>query len=113
MSSLVTCNYKLFKQMIFLLLFTGLSGQTVYAQHKTLQQDKNSLLGGFTNGVAYSGFRHGQHPDRGSGAVNPTDAEILEDLKILTRDLNFGLIRLYDSQENSESVLKIIRANDL
>ncbi len=30
--------------------------------------------------VAYSGFRVGQHPDRGNGAVNPSDVEVLEDL---------------------------------
>ena len=41
------------------------------------------VLGGELFGTAYSGFREGQHPDRGSGAVNPGDAEILEDLQIL------------------------------
>jgi exo-beta-1,3-glucanase (GH17 family) len=63
--------------------------------------------------VAYSGYRSGQHPDRGSGAVNPTEEEILEDLRILARDFNFGLIRLYDSGENSETVLRLIEENDL
>jgi len=63
--------------------------------------------------VAYSGFRAGQHPDRGDGAVNPTDEEILEDLRILTHDYNFALIRLYDSRENSRTVLRLIEENDL
>ncbi len=63
--------------------------------------------------VAYSGFRSGQHPNRGNGAVNPTDEEILEDLRILSRDFNFGLVRLYDSRKNSETVLRLIEENDL
>lgn len=63
--------------------------------------------------VAYSGYRAGQHPDRGQGAKNPTEEQILEDLRILTRDLNFGLIRLYDSRENSRTVLKLIREHQL
>ncbi len=63
--------------------------------------------------VAYSGYRAGQHPDRGEGAVNPTEEEIIEDLKILSRDYNFGLIRLYDSRENSRAVLRLIEEYDL
>lgn len=63
--------------------------------------------------VAYSGYRTGQHPDRGDGAVNPTEEEILEDLRILTRDYNVGLIRLYDSGENSSTVLRLIKEHDL
>jgi exo-beta-1,3-glucanase (GH17 family) len=63
--------------------------------------------------VAYSGYRSGQHPDQGQGAKNPTDEQILEDLRILTRDLNFGLIRLYDSGENSKNVLRLIREHKL
>src|SRR5580692_2202190 len=62
-----------------------------------LQQKKRDLLVGVQRGVCYSGFRHGQHPDRGAGAVNPTDQQILEDLQLLSRSNNFGLIRLYDS----------------
>jgi len=63
--------------------------------------------------VAYSGYRAGQHPDQGQGAQNPTDEQILEDLKILTRNYNFGLIRLYDSGENSSTVLRLIREHKL
>jgi exo-beta-1,3-glucanase (GH17 family)/Flp pilus assembly protein TadD len=87
--------------------------QTTEEQVKTLQQSRDDLLAGITRAVAYSGFRSGQHPDRGDGAVNPTDEQILEDLEILTKESNFRLIRLYDSRENSEAVLRIIRENNV
>jgi exo-beta-1,3-glucanase (GH17 family) len=76
-----------------------------------LQQRTDDLLCGLSKAVAYSGFRHGQHPDRGEGAVFPSDENILEDLRILVRHGNFGLIRLYDSGKNSADVLRIIRSN--
>ena len=79
----------------------------------SLQQKPGDLLAGFSRGVCYSGFRQGQHPDRGDGAVNPTDAEILEDLRILSDDGHFGLIRLYDAQENSATVLRLIESHKL
>jgi exo-beta-1,3-glucanase (GH17 family) len=44
--------------------------------------------------------------------VNPSDAEILEDLRILL-DNGFSLIRLYDTRENSAATLRLIRENDL
>ncbi|MGO9479537.1 MAG: glycosyl hydrolase family 17 protein [Limisphaerales bacterium] len=78
-----------------------------------IQQKPGDLLGGFKRGVCYSGFRHGQHPDRGDGAVNPSDKEILEDLQTLSRQGNFGLIRLYDAQADSEAVLRLIKTNQL
>jgi len=74
-----------------------------------IQQEPSALLGGLQKAVCYSGFRHGQHPDRGTGAVNPSDKEILEDLQILSRHGNFSLIRLYDARENSEAVLRLIQ----
>jgi len=79
----------------------------------SLQQKKSELLAGLQQGICYSGFRHGQHPDRGDGAVNPSEREILEDLQILTRDGNFKMIRLYDARTNSEVVLRLIRENNL
>ncbi|HTS15969.1 MAG TPA: glycosyl hydrolase family 17 protein [Verrucomicrobiae bacterium] len=90
-------------------------GQTNNAMSKagTIRQTKADLLAGCSEGAAYSGFRHGQHPDRGNGAANPSDAEILDDLKILARNSNFGLIRLYDAQTNSETVLRLIKANGI
>ncbi|NNC38076.1 MAG: glycosyl hydrolase [Hyphomonadaceae bacterium] len=62
--------------------------------------------------IAYSGFREGQHPDRGEGAVNPSKTEILEDLQILDAH-DFHLIRLYDSGENSRMTLELIREHKL
>jgi len=78
-----------------------------------IQQQPEDLLAGVSNAVCYSGFRSGQHPDRGAGAKNPSDDQILEDLNLLSQNSAFGLIRLYDSGKNSESVLKIIAANKL
>ena len=101
------------KYLLILFVLIIFSAADLNAQSKNIQQNKEDLLGGFTKGVAYSGFRHGQHPDRGNGAVNPTDEETLEDLNILSRNSNFGLIRLYDSQENSEAVLKAIKENNI
>ena len=70
------------------------------------------LIAGEVMAVAYSGFREGQHPDRGDGAVNPSREEVLEDLQILV-DHDFGLIRMYDSGPNTRDTLEIIRDNDL
>lgn len=77
-----------------------------------VEQSAEALLAGEVMAVAYSGFREGQHPDRGDGAVNPSDAEILEDLVILVAH-DFRLIRLYDSGENSLATLELIREHDL
>ena len=80
---------------------------------KAIRQSTDDLLNGVSRAVCYSGFRSGQHPDRGEGAINPTDEQVLEDLKIISRDSLFNLIRLYDSGENSETVLRIITENKL
>lgn len=72
----------------------------------------SNLVAGEVMAMAYSGFREGQHPDRGDGAVNPSRAEILEDLQILD-DHGFHLIRLYDSGENSRMTLELIREEGL
>lgn len=77
-----------------------------------VKQSPRHLLAGQIMAVAYSGFREGQHPDRGAGAVNPTDAEILEDLEILVAH-DFGLVRLYDAGENSRATLRLIREHAL
>jgi exo-beta-1,3-glucanase (GH17 family) len=76
------------------------------------RQSAKDLVAGETLAVAYSGFREGQHPDRGNGAVNPSDAEILEDLEILV-DHGFGLVRMYDSGENTAATLRLIREHDI
>jgi exo-beta-1,3-glucanase (GH17 family) len=69
-------------------------------------------LSGQARAVSYSGFREGQHPDRGSGAVNPSEQQILEDLRILVRD-GIGPIRMYDSRENTRATLELIRRHEL
>jgi exo-beta-1,3-glucanase (GH17 family) len=75
-------------------------------------QTRDDLLAGEVMAVAYSGFREGQHPDRGDGAVNPSDDEILEDLEILVAH-DFNLIRMYDSEENTRATLELIREHNL
>jgi len=77
-----------------------------------LAQPADALVAGEVMAVAYSGYREGQHPDRGDGAVNPSDAEILEDLRIL-EDNGFRLIRLYDTGENTATTLRLIREHDV
>lgn len=75
-------------------------------------QTASDLIDGTVNAVAYSGFRSGQHPDRGEGAVFPSRDEILEDL-LLLQEAGLTLIRLYDSRQNSEDVLEVIREHRL
>ena len=75
-------------------------------------QSADALIAGEVMAVAYSGFRAGQHPDRGDGAVNPSRAETLEDLELLVKH-GFGLIRMYDSGANSQTVLELIREHEL
>lgn len=77
------------------------------------KQESSALIGGRHRAVAYSGFRRGQHPDRGRGAKNPSPGQILEDLQILAETGRFRLIRLYDSQDNSRMVLQRIAAHQL
>lgn len=82
------------------------------AQHQ-IDQEPSALLDGRVEAICYSGFREGQHPDRGSGAINPSDEEILEDLRLLIRETPFRLIRVYDSGPNSEAVLRLIEEHGL
>jgi exo-beta-1,3-glucanase (GH17 family) len=91
----------------------GSEANTTNAAVVPIKQQPGDLLAGFNRAVCYSGFRHTQHPDRGQGAVNPSDKEILEDLQLLGQQGNFKLIRLYDSQANSAAVLRLIAANKL
>ena len=79
---------------------------------KGFRQKAGDLLVGEVMAMSYSGFREGQHPDRGEGAINPGDDEILEDLRILV-DHGFNLIRMYDSRENTRRTLELIRDRDL
>jgi exo-beta-1,3-glucanase (GH17 family) len=95
---------------IIALAIAGCSSQSGEAEGR--RQSPDDLLAGEVMAVAYSGFRQGQHPDRGAGAVNPSAEEILEDLQILVSH-GFNLIRLYDSGENTLETLGIIRLRDL
>ena len=90
-------------------VFVKAKGNTVT---KTYSQSPEQLLAGQVMAVAYSGFRTGQHPDRGHGAINPSDEEVLEDLQLLVEH-QFSLIRLYDAGENSADVLRLIRQHQL
>ncbi|MBP9901998.1 MAG: glycosyl hydrolase [Verrucomicrobia bacterium] len=74
-----------------------------------IQQKASDLLGGVQKAVCYSGFRTGQRP----GQINPSEKQILEDLQILTRNGNFGLIRTYDAKVNTETVLRLIQNHKL
>lgn len=76
-------------------------------------QTESMLLSSVSEAICYSGFRSGQHPDRGDGAINPSEEEILEDLQILSGQTPFRLFRLYDCEENSRMVLEVIRDNNL
>ena len=75
-------------------------------------QAPEALVAGEVRAVAYSGYREGQHPDRGAGAVDPSPAEVTEDLELLV-DADLNLIRLYDAGSNSRSVLETIRREQL
>ncbi len=82
-------------------------------ESKEVLQAKGDLLMGVSEAVCYSGFRSGQHPDRGIGAVNPSYEETLEDLNMLIDQTNFRLIRVYDSGDNTEMVLRVINENKI
>lgn len=83
---------------------TGLVAQS----GATLNKAADARLVGETVAVAWSGYRSGQHPDRGDGERAPSDEQILEDLRILTGQAGFRLIRLYDSGAVSARTLQLI-----
>jgi len=82
-------------------------------QSPVYEQSGNDLMNGVSKAVCYSGFRSGQHPDRGEGAVNPSYDEVVEDMRIITDSAGFHLIRVYDCGENSEMVLRVIQENKI
>ncbi len=75
-------------------------------------QQESDLLSGEVMAVAYSGYREGQHPDRGDGAILPSREHIVEDLNILV-DHGFRLIRMYDVGENTQMTLEVIESENL
>jgi exo-beta-1,3-glucanase (GH17 family) len=87
-------------------------GATAVPDPGALQQTPEDLLAGQVMAIAYSGYREGQHPDRGEGAIEPSDEQILEDLEILV-DHGFGLIRMYDAGNKTQRTLALIREHDL
>ncbi len=93
-------------------LVAGFVIAVVFNMPNTYALDQQALLAGENMAVAYSGFREGQHPDRGDGAINPSDAEILEDLQILLAH-DFQLIRMYDAGENTQTTLRLIKQHQL
>jgi exo-beta-1,3-glucanase (GH17 family) len=97
---------------IAVIALTGIVACGESGGSESLTQSPDALIAGEVMAVAYSGFREGQHPDRGDGAINPSDEEILEDLRILV-DHDLDLIRLYDTGENSVRTLELIRENSL
>lgn len=60
------------------------------------------------NAICYSGFREGQSPDTG---VFPTYEQIKEDLLLLKDHWNY--IRLYDCDQQADTVLEVIRNEQL
>lgn len=111
-------RYTINHNLLLLMLMLGLLAcNTSHQQKETTEpkpmQAERMLLSGVSEAVCYSGFRSGQHPDRGDGAVNPSYEEILEDLQILAAQTPFRLFRLYDCEENSRMVLDVIRNNNL
>ncbi len=60
------------------------------------------------NAICYSGYRAGQGPHKG---IYPTYEQVREDLVILSK--NWSLLRLYDSSPHAETVLAVIRDEDL
>lgn len=101
--------------LLFLLGFLACNPSQQRDQKSEIKpmQTESMLLNGVSEAVCYSGFRSGQHPDRGEGAINPSEEEILEDLQILSGQTPFRLFRLYDCEENSRMVLEVIRENNL
>ncbi len=99
----------------FIIISCSFSGETEEKAETVthLTQTEDMLLGGVSEAVCYSGFRTGQYPDRGAGAINPSYEEILEDLQILAEQTPFRLFRLYDCEENSQMVLEVIREHNL
>lgn len=98
---------------VFAVLLNGVAAPTNAPSSVSLEQKKSALLAGELRGICYSGFRSGQHPDRGGGAKNPTASQILEDLQILGQHGDFPLLRLYDAKTNSAVVLELIQTHRL
>jgi exo-beta-1,3-glucanase (GH17 family) len=60
------------------------------------------------SGISYGPHRDGQTPNAGP---QPTEAQILEDLRIMSR--HWGMIRMYGSRGSTEIVCRLIRAEKI
>lgn len=78
----------------------------------SLPQKPSELISEEHWALSYSGFRKGQHPDRGDGAKNPSEAQIVEDLTILLNE-GFHLVRMYDCDTNTQMTLEVIQKYNL
>ncbi len=58
--------------------------------------------------ICYSGYRENESPIT---RVYPTEAEVLEDLRLLSK--NFNYIRMYDPYQHAQTVLKVIKENNI
>ncbi|MEM1414451.1 MAG: glycosyl hydrolase family 17 protein, partial [Myxococcota bacterium] len=58
-------------------------------------------------GISYGPYREGQRP----GGPDPSEEQILEDLRILAP--RWGMIRVYGSPPPTETILRLIRDNDI
>jgi exo-beta-1,3-glucanase (GH17 family) len=81
-------------------------------ENSGFMQKNEDLLIGEVMAISYSGYREGQHPDRGDGARPPSPEQVLEDLQILV-DHDFGLIRVYDTGEHTQMTLELIERHNL
>jgi exo-beta-1,3-glucanase (GH17 family) len=85
------------------------AGRTRERQAPFVQRGFEPVLDGrwIGHAVAYGPHRRGQEP----GGLDPSRAELLEDLRILARHWN--LIRVYNADGNSLRVLELIREHKL
>ena len=95
------------KSLLALSLSSTISFTPLNASLPQLPED---LICGEHWAISYSGFRKGQHPDRGDGAKNPSELQIVQDLNILVK-AGFKVIRMYDCDENTQMTLETIVKN--
>jgi exo-beta-1,3-glucanase (GH17 family) len=88
-------------------LFFGFTGGTQAADSGARKPDL-TVQKWYGNAIDYSGYRAGQNPQLHRF---PTQAQILEDLKILEK--HWKLIRLYGGDQHSQDVLEVIQRNKL
>jgi exo-beta-1,3-glucanase (GH17 family) len=81
-------------------------------EKKGFMQEDSELLNAEVMAISYSGYREGQHPDRGDGTNPPSAEQVLEDLQILV-DHGFGLIRVYDTGIHTQMTLDAIERHKL